>query len=627
MRETARRTAPSRRDVLTSGAALAVLPLVGAAPVLADTPAGRRHGLATFDDLKYPADFTHFDWVNPVAPKGGRLITVPSTWATNQNPQTFNSFHDLILKGDAAVGLGLTHASLMVRAPDEPDAVYGLAAKTAEWRDPDTLIFELRPQARFSDGSPLTADDVAFSLTILKDKGHPQISEMLREVAEVTAEGPGRVVVRFSGRQGRGLAALVALQPILSKAWWSGRDFEQSSLEPTLGAGPYRIGAFEAGRFVEYERVADWWGRDLAVSRGSWNFDRIRFEMYRERTTAFEAFKAGQYLMREEFTSLTWATQYDFPAVADGRVKRFELEDRSPSGAQGWFLNTRRAALKDPRVREALGLAFDFEWSNKNLFFGSYRRTPSFFVNSDLEATGKPAPEELALLEPWRGKIPDEVFGEAWTAPVSNGSGQDRALLKRASDLLAAAGFKRDGGRLVDASGRPFELEFLESDASLGRVTGPFVKNLEALGIRAQERIVDPSQFEKRLRDFDFDVVSRRFSLSPTPDETVRQFWHSSSAARPGSQNLAGIAEPCVDALIEAMLAAATRERLTHAARALDRVLRAGRWWVPHWYKPSHWVATWDVFGRPERKPRYDRAIESSWWIDETKARALGKGL
>ena len=616
----------SRRDLVLGTAALGLASRV--VPTWAAAIAtGPRHGLSTFGDLKYGPDFAHFDWVNPTAPKGGRLITVPSTWATNQNPQTFNSFHDLILKGDAAVGLGLTHAGLMVRAPDEPDAVYGLVAKTVEWLDRDTLVFELRPEARFSDGSRLTAEDVAFSLTILKDKGHPQISETLREMVGATAEGETRVVVRLSGRQGRGLAALIATQPILSKAWWATRDFEQSSLLPTLGAGPYRIGAFEPGRFVEYERIADWWGRDLPVSRGSWNFERIRYEMYRERTTAFEAFKAGQYQLREEFTSLVWATQYDFPAAADGRVKRIELEDRSPSGAQGWFLNTRREALKDSRVREALGLAFDFEWSNKNLFFGSYRRTSSFFVNSDLEASGAPSAEELALLEPWRGKIPDEVFGPLWTAPVSDGSGRDRALLKRASDLLSAAGFKRDGARLIDPAGRPFELEFLESDASLSRVTGPFVKNLEALGIQARERIVDPSQFEKRLRDFDFDVVSRRWSIAPTPDETVRQFWHSSSATRTGSNNLAGIADPCVDALIEAMLAAGDREALTHAAHALDRVLRAGRWWVPHWYKPSHWIAAWDVFGRPETKPRYDRAVESSWWIDEAKARALGKGL
>lgn len=616
----------SRRAVLGAGLALTFASRPGAAQ--AETwPSGRRHGLATFDDPKYPADFGHFDWVDPAAPKGGRLITVPATWSTNQNPQTFNSFNDLILKGDAAVGLGLTHASLMVRAPDEPDAVYGLVAAWAEWRDRDTLVFGLRPEARFADGSPLGAEDVAFSLTLLKAKGHPQISESLREMAGAAAEAPDRVVVRFTGKQGRSLAALVAGQPILSKAWWASRDFEQSSLEPTLGAGPYRVGAFEPGRFVEYERIADWWGRELPVSVGLWNFDRIRYEMYRERTTAFEAFKAGQYLLREEFTSLTWATQYDFPAVEDGRVKRVELEDRSPSGAQGWFLNSRRDTLRDRRVREALGLAFDFEWSNKNLFFGSYRRTSSFFVNSDLEAAGPPGPEERALLEPWRGHVPDEVFGDVWTAPVSDGSGRDRTLLRRASELLAAAGWRRDGGRLVDAGGRPFEIEFLESDTAMSRVAGPYLRNLQALGIDARERTVDPSQFEKRLRDFDFDVVSRRFSLSPTPDEIVRQFWHSSSADRPGSQNLAGIADPCVDALIEAMLAAETRVALTHAAHALDRVLRAGRWWVPHWMKPSHWIAAWDVFGRPAAKPRYDRAIESSWWIAHDRAEALGKGL
>lgn len=617
----------SRRGALGLGLALVAAPWRGPAARAAEGAPTPSHGLSTFGDLRYPLDFEHFDWVVPTAPKGGRLVTVPSSWATNQNPSTFNSFNDLILKGDAAVGLGLTHASLMVRAPDEPDAVYGLVARSVAWRGRNELVFTLRAGARFADGSPLTAADVVFSLITLRDKGHPQISAVLREVAEVVAEAPDRVVVRFSGRQGRGLPAIVATQPILSAAWWKTRDFEQSSLEPILGAGPYRVGPFEPGRFVEYERLDDWWAADLPAVRGQWNFDRIRFEMYRERTTAFEAFKAGQYTLREESTSITWATQYDFPGVVDGRVTRIELEDHSPSGAQGWFLNSRREILRDPRVREALGLAFDFEWSNKNLFFGSYRRTSSFFVNSDLEASGRPAPEELALLEPFRARLPAEVFGEAWTAPTSDGSGRDRGLLKRASDLLAAAGWKRAGSKLVDDAGRPFEIEFLEGDTGLSRVAGPYLKNLEALGITARERVVDPSQFEKRLRDFDFDVVSRRYSLSPTPDDTIRQFWHSSSAASPGANNLAGIADPVVDALIEAMIAADSRAGLTHAARALDRVLRAGRWWVPHWYKPNHWIAAWDVFGRPKTKPRYDRAIESSWWIDRDKAVALGKGL
>ena len=610
----------TRRDLLalaaSAAAAGALLPAARA-----EVPAGERHGLSIFGDLKYAADFRAFDWVNPEAPKGGRLVTLPSHTGTNQNSQTFSSLHDLILKGDAAVGLDLTRVSLMVRAFDEPDAVYGLLARSVEIRDGgDTLVFRLRPEARFHDGSPITAEDVAFSLTTLKTKGHPQLAEPLREMVAAEAAAPDVAVVRLSGKQGRSLASLVAQMPIVSRAWWATRDFEASSLEPPLGSGPYRIGRFEAGHFIDYERVRDWWGADLPVARGQWNFDVIRYEFYREQTAGFEAFKSGAINLREEFSSLGWATRYDFPAVADGRVKRLQLEDHSPSGAQGWFLNTRRATFRDPRVREALGLAFDFEWSNAKLFYGLYTRTPSFFVNSDLEATGEPSPAEIALLEPFRDHLPAEVFGPAWRPPVSDGSGQDRRLLKRASDLLAAAGWVRRGDRLVDAAGRPFELEFLESDTVFARISGPYVRNLQALGIQARERVVDPSQYEKRIQDFDFDVATRRYSLSPTPDEGIRQFWHSKSATQPGSYNLAGIADATVDALIEAILAAESREGLTAAARALDRVLRAGRWWVPHWYKASHAIAAWDVFGRPATKPRYDRAIESTWWIDRAKS-------
>ncbi len=610
---------------------LAGATLVGALPYgvgHAGTPeSGPHHGLSVFGDLKYPADFTAFDWVNPQAPKGGRLATTPSSTAYNQNTSTFNSLHDLILKGDGAVGLELTRASLMVRAHDEPDAVYGLVARTVEVQDGgNRLVFRLRPEARFHDGSALTSADVVYSLTKLKDEGHPQIADLLREMVSAEAPAPDVVEVRLSGKQGRGLAPLLATLPILSKAWWTGRDFGASSLDVALGSGPYRVGRFEAGRFIEYERVKDWWGADLPVARGRWNFDVVRYEVFRERTAAFEAFKAGHVTVREEFSSLTWATQYDFPALRDGRVKRFSLEDRSPSGAQGWFLNTRRAIFRDVRVREAIGLAFDFEWSNQNLFYGSYVRTPSFFVNSDLEATGTPDAAELALLEPYRDRLPVEVFGPAWVPPASDGSGRDRAMLRRASDLLAAAGFTRRGERLIDAQGKPFVIELLESDTAFARIAGPFVKNLQALGIEARERVVDPSQYEKRVQEFDFDVVSRRYSLPPTPDESVRQFWHSSSAATPGSHNMAGIADAVVDALIERMLAAGTRAEMTAAAHALDRVLRAGRWWVPHWYKPNHWIAAWDVFGRPDAKPRYDRGIESTWWADPAKTPGSADG-
>lgn len=620
MRDT--RGGPTRRELI--GAAAATLAVVagprGTARAAETAVAGERHGLSIFGDLKYAADFRHFDWVNPDAPKGGRLVTQPSHTAYNQNGSTFNSLHDLILKGDGAVGLDLTRVSLMARALDEPDAVYGLLARSIEIRDGgNTLVFRLRPEARFHDGSPITAEDVAFSLTTLKAKGHPQIAEPLREMVAVSAEALDVAVVRLSGKQGRSVASLVAQMPIVSKAWWTGRDFETSTLEVPLGSGPYRVARFEAGRYVDYERVRDWWGAELPVSKGQWNFDTIRYEFYREQTAGFEAFKSGAITLREEFSSLAWATKYDFPAVTDGRVKRIRLEDRSPSGAQGWFLNSRRPKFRDVRVREALGLAFDFEWSNAKLFYGLYTRTPSFFVNSDLEATGEPSPAELALLDPFRDRLPPQVFGSLWRPPVSDGSGQDRRLLKRASELLAEAGWVRRGDKLVDASGKPFEIEFLESDTVFSRITGPYVRNLQALGIQARERVVDPSQYEKRVQDFDFDVATRRYSLAPTPDEGIRQFWHSSAANRPGSYDLAGIADPVVDALVEAILAAANREALTTAARALDRVLRAGHWWVPHWYKASHSIAAWDVFGRPETKPRYDRAIESTWWIDPAK--------
>lgn len=587
-----------------------------------------RHGLSVFGDLKYPADFARFDYVDPQAPKGGRLTTTASQWAYNQNPSTFNSLNTLILKGDAAVGMEATFASLMVRALDEPDAVYGLVAKSVAVRDDGlTYVFRLRPEARFHDGSPLTAEDVAFSLTTLKEKGHPSISLTIRDMVSATAEGAETLVVRFAKGRSRGLPLIVATLPIVSRAYYATRNFDETTLEPPLGSGPYRVGRFEAGRYVEYERVADWWGRELPVSVGQNNFDVIRYEMFRERTTAFEAFKAGVYLLREEFTSLTWATQYDFPALNEKKVVRFELEDLSPSGAQGWYLNLRRERFQDKRVREALGLAFDFEWTNKNVFFGSYRRIASFFVNTEFEARGKPSAEELALLEPFRAQLPEDVFGEPWVPAASDGSGRDRNLLRQASRLLQDAGWTLQGGSLKNAKGETFALEFLDSDTSFQRVTGPFIENLKRIGVDATVRVVDPSQYQKRIDEFDFDVISRRVSFPPTPDEGLRQFWHSETADRRGSRNIAGIKDPVVDALILKALAADDRAELTHACRALDRVLRAGRYWIPQWHKASHWIAMWDVYGRPATKPRYARAIQSTWWVDRDKAAALGKGL
>jgi microcin C transport system substrate-binding protein len=633
----------TRRTVLTLAAGSLATMALGGRRALAEEPAatgvpsaapdkaaaaatGERHGLSVFGDLKYAPDFPHFDWVNPQAPKGGRMVFTPPSWAFNQNPQTFNTFNSFVLRGDAPPRIETTFDTLMVRALDEPDAMYGLVARSVEVApDRNAVTFRLRPEARFHDGSPLTAEDVAWSLTTLKEQGHPLIVLPLQEMTAAEATAPDTVVVRFSGRQSRQLPLIVAGLPIFSKAWYAGRDFTAGSLEPPLGSGAYRIGRFEPGRYIEYERVPDWWGKDLPVAIGQGNFDVLRVEFYRDRQIAFEALKKGDVTFREEHTSRTWMTGYDFPAVRDGRVKREEFPDRQPSGAQGFFLNLRRAKFADLRTREALGLAFDFEWSNANLFYGLYTRTESFFENSEMKATGLPSPAELALLEPFRGEVPEAVFGEAWLAPVSDGSGQDRRLLRRASDLLKEAGWRRDGGQLVDANGTPFVIEFLENDTSSSRIVQPFIRNLKLLGIDATERIVDPVQYQARTDSFDFDVTGLRFSLSSTPGDELRQFFSSKSAGTDGSRNMAGIANPAVDALVEAVIAAPNRADMEVAARALDRVLRVLLPWVPNWYKASHTVAYWDLFGFPAEQPRYGFPVESTWWWEAERAAALGK--
>jgi microcin C transport system substrate-binding protein len=617
----------TRRTALKVGAAAAAA-MFGprwADAQQAGTSAGERHGLSVFGDLKYPPDFTHFDYVRPDAPKGGVMSFVPGSWAFNQNPNTFNTLNTLILKGDAPPGLTVIFAALMTRALDEPDAVYGLAARTVSIEDGGNLHrFRLRPEARFHDGSPLTAEDVAFSINTLKAEGHPLITQQMVEVIGAEATGPDEVVVRFTGRQARDIPLLVATLPILSKTYYTKRPFNESTLEPPLGSGPYKVGRFEAGRYIEYERVKDWWGKDLAVSVGHNNFDVVRVEFFRDRQVSLEGFKGGAYLFREEFTSRFWANNYDFPAVNDGRVIRFELPDDRPSGAQGWFMNTRRPQLADLRVREALIFAFDFEWTNQNIMYGSYRRTSSFFENSEMEAQGKPGPEELRLLEPLRETLPDGVFGEPFSPPVSDGSGQDRKLLRRAVELLRQAGWQVRDGVLKNARGEVFSVEILDDDPTFEPHVLAYIKNLRILGIHGNFRVVDAAQFQSRVNTYDFDLTPRRYALSSTPGDELRLYFGSRSAATPGSYNLSGISDPAVDALIEGVIAAGSRDELTIACRVLDRLLRAGRYWVPHWYKGSHWLAAWDVFGRPETKPRYGLPFDSTWWWDTQKAARAG---
>ena len=612
----------TRRSVLALGAGATAGMLAGNNTVAQESES---HGISAFGDLKYPPDFRHFDYVNPQAPKGGIFSQIGPSRQFNQSFLTFNSLNSYVLKGDAAQGMELTFASLMVRAADEPDAMYGLAARNvAISADGRSYRFSIRPAARFHDGSKLTAHDAAFSLATLKDKGHPIIRQLMRDVEGAEAEGDQTLVVRFTPKRGREIPLFVAGLPIFSRAYYSKRNFEDSTLEAPLGSGPYKVGRFESGRYIEYDRVKDWWGADLPVSRGVYNFDVVRFEYYRDRDVAFEGFTARSYLFREEFTSRIWATRYEFPALKDGRVKREVLPDLTPSGAQGWFMNTRRRQFKDPRVREAIILAFDFEWTNKNVMYGSYDRTHSYFQNSDMMATGKPAADELALLEPFRDRLPAEVFGEPFVPPVTDGSGQDRALLRRAAQLLQDAGYAIKDGKRVNAKSERIVIEFLIEEPTFQAHHNPYIKNLATIGIDASVRIVDPVQYRARVDDFDFDVTVQRFNLSATPGESLRGYFTAQAAASKGTQNLSGIADPVVDMLVERIVEAKHRAALTAACRALDRVLRAGRYWVPHWYKATHWIAYWDVFGRPAAKPRYARGIPETWWSDAAKSRRSG---
>lgn len=584
------------------------------------------HGLSVFGDLAYAPDFAHFRYVDPNAPKGGMFSQIGPDRQFNQNFLTFNSLNSYILKGDAAQGMELTFATLMARSGDEPDAMYGSAAEKVR-RSADGVSYEffIRPEAKFHDGTRLTAQDVAFSLNLLKAKGHPLITQLLRDFTGAKANDDTSVTATFAPNRARDVPLFVAGLPIFSRAYYETKPFEESTLDVPLGSGAYKVGRFEPGRYIEYERVKDWWGADLPVARGQNNFDIVRFEYYRDREVGFEGFTAENYLFREEFTSRIWATRYEFPAVKNGRVKRDILPDDTPSGAQGWFINTRRPKFADPRLREALCDAFDFEWTNKAIMYGSYQRTVSVFQNSEMMAAGSPSADELALLEPFRGRVADEVFGESYMPPVSDGSGADRALLRRASQLLQDAGCVIKNGKRILPTGEPISVEFLIDEPTFEPHHMPFIKNLNVLGIDASLRIVDPVQYRARRDGFDFDITVDRFNFSATPGDSLRSFFSSQAAALKGSNNLAGIANPAIDALIDAIIAAPTRPALVTACRALDRVIRAGRYWIPHWYKPSHWIAYWDVFGRPAAQPRYFRGIPETWWYDPDKAAKIQK--
>lgn len=614
----------TRRRVLSAGSALAA---AAALPRSATAQETEIHGLSTFGELLLPADFPYFAYVNPKAPKGGSITMQIKRAGGNQSFDTFNTLNTFVLQGDGAAGMDACFDSLMAGSGDEPGSLYGLLAKSvAISADKLTYRFRLRPEAKFHDGSRVTAGDVAFSMNLLKAKGHPSFRLILNELVSSQAEGDDIVVVQLSPKRSRDLHLVVAGLPVFSEKYWSTRDFGASTLEPPLGSGAYKVGRFEQGRFIEFDRVPDYWGRDLPVNIGTNNFDRVRWEYFRDRQVAFEGFKSGLITFQEEFTSRIWATGYDFPALNEGKVKKEELPKTEPVGSQGWIYNLRREKFADPRIREALGLAFDFEWTRKTIMFGAYQRMTSYFENSDSKAVGKPSPDELKLLEPFRGQVPDEVFGEPWLPPVSDGSGGDRNLLRQADEMLRAAGCKRDGNVMKLPGGQPFEIEFLDREPSLQPHTQPFQANLKRLGINAVSRLVDPAQYQRRTQEFDFDIVSMALGGSSIPSDSLRVVYGSQAAKTPGSRNLGGVASPAIDAMIERIGQAGSYAEVVVAAKCLDRLLRAGRYWIPMWWNDKEWIAHWDMYDRPATKPKFSSGAPGIWWYDAEKAKRIGRG-
>ncbi len=597
----------------------------------ATAQAAPKHGFAVLGELKYPADFSHFDYVNPSADKGGNI--------TFMGLGSFDSVNPFILKGKKASGSDpfsipfqtnedfflIPFESLMIPSGDEPDSFYGLVAKNVEIADDGmSVTFQLRSEARFHDGTSISAEDVAYSFNILKEKGHPSFGLFLKDVTQVEIPAAGEVRYHFRpGAQVRDLPSVTASLPILSEKYYDSHDITKTSLDGPLGSGPYKITKIDPGRSITYSRVKDHWAKDLPVYRGRFNFDEIRWIYFRDFDISLEALFAGKLDFREEYTSRAWASQYNAPAIKDGRVKREELEDGSPSGFQVYMINTRHEKFADRRTRKALNYAFDYEWTNKNLFYGAYARTLSIFQNTDLMANGEPSDAELALLEPHRDMVAPEVFGPSYQAPVTDGSGNPRQNLRTARKLFAAAGWQLREGKLVDAAGQPFKIEFLTYDSRSERVVAPFIRNLQRLGVAAKIRLVDSAQFQARRQKFDFDIISARFSGSITPGFGLRNVWHSSAADTTGSLNFPGVKSKAVDVLIDRVTAATSRDELRTAASALDRVIMAGQYIVPQWHLAKHRLAYWDKFGRPAAKPKYTRGVWDLWWIDKNKAAAL----
>jgi len=594
--------------------------IAAAAFIASPAKAEPAHALAMHGAPKYPVGFAHFDYVNPDAPKGGAV----KLGATG----SFDSFNGFIIKGEAAVGLGGLYDTLLTSSADEAFSAYGLLAQSVETpADRSWVKFVLRKEARWHDGKPITADDVIWTFETLLEKGQPAYRYYYADVDRVEKIDERTVRFVFKNNQNRELPLIIGQLAVLPKHYWQDKDFTRTTLEPPLGSGAYKIDTFEAGRYVSYRRVDDYWGRNLPVNIGRDNFDTIRYDYYRDATVQVEAFKAGEFDFRNENQSKTWATAYDIPAVKHGLIKKEEVGHDRTAGIQGFVYNTRRDVFKDKRVRQALAMAFDFEWSNRNLFYGQYTRTRSYFDNSELAASGLPGPDELKILEPYRGRIPDQVFTTEYNPPKTKGNGRIRSNLRKGDQLLKEAGWViRDNARINEATGQALEFEILLVSPAFERIALPFVKNLERLGVKATVRTVDSAQYLRRLETFDYDMISFIWGQSQSPGNEQLGYWGSAAASHNGSRNFAGVNDAVVDELIAGLIASPDRESLITRTKALDRVLQWGFYLIPHFHLDYDRLVFWNKFERPKVTPT-SGTIFSTWWINENAARSTVEGL
>ena len=608
-----------RRTALAGGAALW---LAGPTILQAQPKVHVSHGMAMHGEPKYPADAATPDYINASAPKGGSArFGAPFT-------STFDSLHPFIIKGVPAAGIATLWETLCWHARDEAFSIYGMIAETIEWpEDRSWVAFTLRPQAKWQDGTPITVEDVVWTFDTLKAKGSPRYATYYADVVKAEKTGDRKVLFSFRGNVNRELPLILGSLPVLPSKWWAGKDFEKVSLEPALASGAYKIDSVDVGRSITYRRVPDWWAKDLWMNRGRNNFETVRYDYYRDNNVAFEAFKAGDLDIRRENSGRNWKTKYDdVPAVKDGRIKHEELAHENATPMQGFVFNLRRDLFKDRRVREAISLMYDFEWQNKNLSFGFYQRTRSFFGNCELEAKGLPSPEELKILEPLRGKIPDDVFTTEWNPPKTDGSGNIREQVRKAIGLLKEAGWEIKDGKMTNKEGRKFAFEIILPDSGFEALTLPVKQNCERIGIEMNVRTVDTSQYQRRTDTYDFDMVIDLWAQALSPGNEQREFWGSKSAYTPGGKNSMGLKDPAVDQLIELIISAPDRESLITRTRCLDRVLQWHEFVIPQFYSAKELVAYWNRYSRPEKTAKYDPAAFDTWWYDEAKDKALQRG-